>query len=92
MLDRDVADSLKREMRTGAGLKSTINDALRRGLRMSGRRTKPPVSRSGRTPSVYDLGSISTASISSLTNSTPRRFVESCAGDSLRLGESKLTR
>lgn len=42
-LDRDVADGLRKEMRrTGEGLKSTINDALRRGLRMSGRRTRAP--------------------------------------------------
>lgn len=39
-LDRDVADCLKKQMRrTGHGLKATINEALRRGLRMGG---KPP--------------------------------------------------
>jgi hypothetical protein len=39
-LDRDVADYLKKEMRqTGQGLKVTINEALRRGLRIAG---KPP--------------------------------------------------
>jgi hypothetical protein len=42
-LDRDVAESLNKEMRrTGRGLKVTINDALRRGLRIAGK--------SGRTP------------------------------------------
>jgi hypothetical protein len=42
-LDRDVADSLRKEMRrTGHGLKTTINDALRRGLRMSRRPTRSP--------------------------------------------------
>ncbi|MBI1872801.1 MAG: antitoxin [Acidobacteria bacterium] len=39
-LDRDVAETLKKEMRrTGRGLKAVINDALRRGLRIGG---KPP--------------------------------------------------
>ncbi len=39
-LERDVAEGLKKEMRrTGHGLKATINDAIRRGLRMVG---KPP--------------------------------------------------
>jgi hypothetical protein len=42
-LDRDVADSLKKEMRrTGQGLKTTINEALRRGLRLSRRVARPP--------------------------------------------------
>ena len=42
-LDRDVADGLKKEMRrTGDGLKATINGALRRGLRMSGRQKRAP--------------------------------------------------
>jgi hypothetical protein len=36
-LERDVAERLKQEMRrTGRGLKATINDALRRGLRIAG--------------------------------------------------------
>lgn len=39
-LERDVAETLKKEMRrTGQGLKAIINDALRRGLRIAG---KPP--------------------------------------------------
>lgn len=39
-LDRDVADGLRKEMRrTGQGLKATLNEALRRGLRTGG---KPP--------------------------------------------------
>ena len=42
-MDRDVAESLKKEMRrTGAGLKATINDALRRGFRIGGRPPRPP--------------------------------------------------
>jgi hypothetical protein len=42
-LDRDVAAGLEKEMkRTGRGLKATINDLLRRGLRMSGRPPRPP--------------------------------------------------
>ena len=42
-LDRDVADSLKKEMRrSGSGLKATINEALRRGLRVSGRPARAP--------------------------------------------------
>jgi hypothetical protein len=37
-LDPDVALALQKEMRrTGKGLKAAINDALRRGLRTSGR-------------------------------------------------------
>jgi hypothetical protein len=37
-LDRDVAERLKQEMRrTGRGLKAIINEALRLGLRGSGR-------------------------------------------------------
>lgn len=41
-LDRDVAESLQKEMRrTRKGLKATINEALRRGLRIG---TKPPPS------------------------------------------------
>ncbi len=39
-LDRDVAEGLEKEMRRrGRGLKATINDALRRGLRLG---TRPP--------------------------------------------------
>ncbi len=42
-LDRDVAERIKKEMRrTGKGLKATINDALRRGFRMTGRPVRPP--------------------------------------------------
>lgn len=42
-LDRDVADSLKKEMRrSGRGLKATINEALRRGLRVGGRPARAP--------------------------------------------------
>jgi hypothetical protein len=42
-LDRDVAESLKKEMRrTGQGLKAIVNDALRRGLRIAGRPPRPP--------------------------------------------------
>ena len=42
-LDRDVADSLKKAMRrTGQGLKATINDALRRGLRIAGKPLRSP--------------------------------------------------
>jgi hypothetical protein len=38
-LDRDVAERLKQKMRrTGKGLKATINDALRAGLRIGGAR------------------------------------------------------
>jgi len=41
-LDRDVADRLEKEMRrTRKGLKATINDALRRGLRMAGTSPRP---------------------------------------------------
>ena len=41
-LDRDVAESLAKEMRrTGKGLKATINDALRRGLRTGGKPPRP---------------------------------------------------
>ncbi len=39
-LDRDVAESLQKEMRRSRrGLKATINDALRRGLQIG---TRPP--------------------------------------------------
>jgi hypothetical protein len=42
-LDRDVAEGLEREMhRSGRGLKATINDALRRGLRLG---AQPPKAR-----------------------------------------------
>ena len=42
-LDRDVADSLKKEMRrTGRGLKATVNEALRRGLNLAGKPPRPP--------------------------------------------------
>jgi hypothetical protein len=42
-LDRDVAEGLEKEMRrTGNGLKATINDALRRGLRLAGRPPRAP--------------------------------------------------
>ena len=42
-LDRDVAEALEREKRrTGKGLKTTINEALRRGLRVAGRAPRPP--------------------------------------------------
>ena len=42
-LDRDVAECLQKEMRrTRRGLKATINEALRRGLRMAGRPPRPP--------------------------------------------------
>jgi hypothetical protein len=35
-LDRDVAEALMREVRrSGRGLKATVNDVLRRGLRVS---------------------------------------------------------
>jgi hypothetical protein len=42
-LERDVADSLRKEMRrSGRGLKAIINEALRRGLGVSGRRVRAP--------------------------------------------------
>jgi len=42
-LDRDVAESLTKEMRrSGRGLKATINEALRRGLRVGGRTVRAP--------------------------------------------------
>jgi hypothetical protein len=42
-LDRDVADGLQKEMRrSGKGLKATINEALRRGLRLTGRLPRAP--------------------------------------------------
>jgi hypothetical protein len=42
-LDRGVAERIKSEMhRTGKGLKATVNEALRRGLRMPGRPVRPP--------------------------------------------------
>lgn len=37
-LDRDVAEGLKKEMRrTGQGLKATLNEVVRRGLRTGAR-------------------------------------------------------
>jgi hypothetical protein len=42
-LDRDVAEALEKEMRrSGQGLKTTVNAALRRGLRLGGRPPRPP--------------------------------------------------
>ena len=42
-LDRDVAEALAKEMRrSGRGLKATINEALRRGLRLGGKPPRPP--------------------------------------------------
>ena len=42
-LDRDVAEGLAKEMqRSRRGLKATINDALRRGLRLGMRAPKLP--------------------------------------------------
>ena len=42
-LERDVADALDREMRrTGRGLKATVNDALRRGLRLTSKAPRQP--------------------------------------------------
>lgn len=42
-LDRDVAECLRKEMRrTGRGLKASLNEALRRGLRMAGKPPRPP--------------------------------------------------
>jgi len=42
-LDRDVAEGLAKEMRrSGRGLKATINEALRRGLRLAGRPPRAP--------------------------------------------------
>lgn len=42
-LDRDVAEALAREMRrSGRGLKAAVNDALRRGLRLTGTAPRPP--------------------------------------------------
>lgn len=41
-LDPDVADHLKKEMRrSGKGLKAAINEALRQGLRMTGKAPRP---------------------------------------------------
>ncbi|MBI4263731.1 MAG: antitoxin [Acidobacteria bacterium] len=41
-LDRDVADALSKEIRrTGKGLKTVVNEALRRGLRLA-RAPRPP--------------------------------------------------
>ena len=42
-LDRDVAEALAKEMRrTGQGLKMTVNDLLRRGLRVAGKTPRSP--------------------------------------------------
>jgi hypothetical protein len=42
-LDRDVADRLRKEMRrTGQGLKTTINEILRRGFGLGGKPQRPP--------------------------------------------------
>jgi hypothetical protein len=42
-LDPDVAEQLEKEMRrSGRGLKATVNEALRRGLRMGARAPRPP--------------------------------------------------
>ena len=42
-LDRDVADALAKEMRrSGRGLKATVNEVLRRGLRLAGKAPRPP--------------------------------------------------
>ena len=42
-LERDVAEGLRREMRrSGKGLKAVVNQALRIGLQLSGRRVRPP--------------------------------------------------
>jgi hypothetical protein len=42
-LDRDVAEAVAKEMRrTGRGLKAIVNDALRRGLRLTGKAPRPP--------------------------------------------------
>ena len=42
-LDRDVAEGLDKEMRRSRkGLKATINDALRRGLRLAGKAPRAP--------------------------------------------------
>ena len=42
-LDCDVAEALAREMRrNGRGLKAAVNEALRRGLRLTGPAPRPP--------------------------------------------------
>jgi hypothetical protein len=42
-LDRDVAEALAREMRrSGQGLKAAVNDALRRGLRLTATAPRAP--------------------------------------------------
>lgn len=42
-LDRDVSERLEREMRrTGKGMKSTVNEALRVGLGIVGKPVQPP--------------------------------------------------
>jgi hypothetical protein len=42
-LDRDVAERIRAEMRrNGQGLKAVVNHALRIGLGLSAKRTRPP--------------------------------------------------
>jgi hypothetical protein len=42
-LEPDVAERLRQEMRrSGKGLKETVNDAMRLGLGVSGKRSRPP--------------------------------------------------
>ena len=42
-LERDVADSVRREMRrSGKGLKAVVNHALRMGLGLSAKQVRPP--------------------------------------------------
>jgi hypothetical protein len=42
-LDPDVAERVQQEMkRSGSGLKKVINDALRLGLGLAGKRRRPP--------------------------------------------------
>lgn len=42
-LERDVAESVRREMRrSGRGLKAVVNKALRIGLGLSAKRVRPP--------------------------------------------------
>jgi len=42
-LDREVAERLQKEMRrTGKGLKTTVNEALKRGLGMAGKPVRGP--------------------------------------------------
>jgi hypothetical protein len=42
-LERDVADRLKMEIRrSGKAMKTVVNDALRRGLGLGGKPSRPP--------------------------------------------------